>query len=95
MKLVRSDAAVSDVDEIWFYVAQDSTRAADKLVDRLDESFNKLLDFPRMGVPRHDIADGVRALRVDNLIIFYRAGPDAVSIERVLHARRDATKLQL
>lgn len=92
MRLERSDAAVADVDGLWTYVAQDSERAADQLVDRLDEAFQSLLAFPRMGLPRADLAPNLRALRVDNLIVFYRVEGDVLSVERILHARMDATR---
>lgn len=91
MRLERSDPAAADIDDIWEFVAQDSRRAADRLVDKLDEAFQRLLAFPRLGVAREDLSADLRALRVDNLIIFYRVGSDLVSVERVLHARMDAS----
>ena len=91
MKLERSDAAVSDLDEIWTYVARDSLRAADQLADQLDEEIQRLLDFPRMGVAREDLAPNLRALRMDNLIVFYRIEGELLSIERILHVRMDAS----
>lgn len=93
MRLERSDAAVADVDGLWNYVAQDSERAADQLVDRLDEAFQSLLAFPRMGLARLDLAPNLRALRVDNLVVFYRVEGDLISVERILHARMDATRI--
>ena len=92
MRLERSDAAVADVDGLWTYVAQDSERAADQLVDRLDEAFQSLLAFPRMGLPRADLAPNLRALRVVNLIVFYHVEGDVLSVKRILHARMDATR---
>ena len=91
MKLERSDAVVSDLDEIWTYVARDSLRAADQLADQLDEAIQRLLGFPQMGVAREDLAPNLRALRVDNLIVFYRIEGELLSIERILHARMDAS----
>ena len=94
MRLERSDTAVSDIDEIWTYVARDSVRAADQLADRLDEAIQRLLGFPRMGIARYDLAPNLRALRVDNLIVFYRIEGELLSIERIVHARMDATGIE-
>lgn len=94
MIISRSEAAVGDVEGIWLYVAQDSSSAADLVVERLDAAFRNLAQFPMMGVVRSDLAIDLRALRVDNLIIFYRALRDEVSVERVLHARMDATQIE-
>lgn len=93
MILVQSDAALADVDEIWLFIARDSEREANRLLTRIDGAYRRLLDFPRMGVEREDLASGVRAVRLENYVIYYRLEPDAVSIERVLHSRRDATQV--
>lgn len=93
MILIRSDAALADVDEIWLFIARDSEHEADRLLERIDGAYRRLLDFPGMGVARDDLAPGVRAVRLDNYVIYYRLEPDTVSIERVLHARRDATAI--
>ena len=93
MILIRSDAALADVDEIWLFIARDSVREADLLLGRIDGAYRRLLNFPGMGVERSDLAAGIRAVRLENYVIFYRLEPDAVSIERVLHARRDATAI--
>jgi toxin ParE1/3/4 len=91
--LIRSDAALADVDEIWLFIARDSEREADRLLGRIDGAYRRLLDFPRMGVERTDLSAGIRAVRLENYVIYYRLEPDAVSIERVLHSRRDATQV--
>ena len=93
MIVSRSEAALRDVEGLWFYVAQDSSNAADRLVERIDAAFRNLIEFPGMGIARPDLAAELRALRVDNLIVFYRVGSNEISIERVLHSRMDATQV--
>jgi len=91
VRLERSDAVRNDLDEIWLFIAQDNQRAADRVIDRLDDAVLRLLDFPHMGVAREDLALGLRGLRVDNFIIFYRTLGDVLSLDRILHARLDVT----
>lgn len=83
--------STQDFRDIWQYVAEDSPRAADRLLDRLNAAAQRLGAFPLMGVAREDLAPGLRALRVDNFIVFYRLRDDDLVVERILHARLDAT----
>ncbi len=92
MRLERSQAALADQDDIWWYVASDSEAMADKLIERLVSAVERLADFPYMGVAREDLAAGLRALSIDNYVAFYRVLSDVVMIERVLHARMNATR---
>ena len=89
MRPELSIAAVRDLDEIWHYVAQDDTRAADRLIDRLLDSVLPLEEFPGMGVARDDLLPGLRALAVESYIVFYGSRPDRVMVERIFHARLD------
>ena len=86
-----SEAALRDLDEIWSYIAQDSPRAADRLIARLLGASEKLGDFPELGISRDDLAAGLRALRAGNYILFYSRRGEGLTIDRVLHARLDIT----
>ncbi len=46
---VLSPDALADLDEIWLYIAADSMRAADKVVDELYKAIYKLAEKPLMG----------------------------------------------
>jgi toxin ParE1/3/4 len=87
-------AAKADLDEIWLYIAQDSQIAADRVIDRIEEAVRRLDQFPNLGIARADLAEGLRALRVDNLIVFYTPQGTVLMIERVLHARLDISSAQ-
>jgi toxin ParE1/3/4 len=91
--LVRAAAADEDIESIWLYVARDSERAADRLIDRLEAVTARLETFPELGVARDDLGVGIRALRV-NYVAFYRRRGDNLVLERVLHARLDVTQLR-
>jgi toxin ParE1/3/4 len=50
-------------------------------------------EFPLAGAPRDYLAVGLRVTFHERYAIYYRAGPDAVVVIRVLHGARDVTKL--
>ena len=89
----RSARAQDDIDDTWLYVAQDSPSAADLFLERLEEATANLSTFPEMGVLRDDLADGLRALRVDNYVVYYWRKSDHLMLARVLHARLDVTSI--
>ena len=49
-------AALEDLEDIWDYVAEDSPLAADRLLDTLLKSAQRLGEFPKMGHPRGDLS---------------------------------------
>jgi toxin ParE1/3/4 len=52
--------AEEDLIEIWSHIALDSIRAADRLLDQLDEKSHMLADNPRLGMERADIVQSCR-----------------------------------
>jgi toxin ParE1/3/4 len=68
-----SPLAERDLDEIWFYVAEDATpTTADRVIDDIIDRFDLLAEQPGMG-----------------RVIYYRQEDADVLIARVLHGRRD------
>ena len=84
-----SGDARADLDEIWFYIAQDNPDAADKLNHTLLSRFRKLASMPQMGRLREELSHGLRSFPVGRYIIFYRPKEDGIEIVRVLHGARD------
>lgn len=92
MVLVRRSArAEEDLIEIWSYIAQQNPRAADQLLDRLQQRWELLATQPRSGMARDDIGAGIRYVATGEYITFYRPGSDGIEIVRVIHGRRDIT----
>jgi toxin ParE1/3/4 len=60
-RLIRTAQAEADLIEIWLYIAQDNPRAADRLLDTLDEKSWALASSPGLGVRRAEIAPDVRS----------------------------------
>jgi toxin ParE1/3/4 len=84
-----SSLAEQDLEEIWFYVAEDAgPTTADRLIDAIFNRFEMLVEQPRMGRHRPEFGDGVRSLVVESYVIYYRYDEDLL-IARVLHRRRD------
>ena len=69
--VLKRPEAESDLDEIWWYIAQNSPDHADRFLDRLQERFSTLADFPKMGVCRDDIQAGLLSQPVGNDLVFY------------------------
>jgi toxin ParE1/3/4 len=90
MKQYRvSDAARSDLDEIWFYIAQDNVDAADKFIRVIVSRFPKLAAMPQLGRQREELSPRLRSFPVGRYVIFYRPMEKGIEIARVLHGARD------
>lgn len=85
----RTDRAEQDLMEIWSYIAIESPRAADRLLDRIEERTRQLAHLPSSAVARDELGSGIRSLVVERYLVFYRVSENAVSILRVLHGHRD------
>jgi len=83
-----SNAADRDLNEIWD-IAADSLDAADRLVERLYRTFLWLSNYPMAGHKREDIEIPVLFWAEGNYEIIYRAFPDSIEIDAILHGRRD------
>ena len=94
MRQYRVSAATkADLDEIWFYIAQDNPEAADRFIRALVTRFLRLASMPEMGRRREELAPRLRSLAFGNYVIFYRPMENGVEIARVLHGARDLPPL--
>ena len=90
-KFRKRSRADADLDSIWSYIAADSIKAADHLIERIGRVFEMLVQNPYAGRERPELAEGLRSFAVANHVIFYFAQPDGVEIVRVMHGRQDIT----
>jgi len=90
---IQSDRAKADILEIWEYIAKDSLRAADRFVDRLDQAFERLAEFPGLGRMRDELGPSLRSFPIGNYLIVYRPVKDGIEIARVLSGYRDIEAL--
>ena len=87
-RIIRTRQAREDVLDIWEHIADDSTGAADRLVQRFDEVVRLLAEQPNLGSAQDKYRLGLRCMPVGNYLIFYDQIPDAIRVLRILHGAR-------
>lgn len=97
-KLRINPIARKDLLEIKDYISEEleNPNSAEKIVAKIVESYEKLKDFPYMGIElssKIDIVTDYRYLVSGKYIIFYKADDVYVSVYRILFARRDYTRI--
>ena len=91
MQLAISRAAKADLDEIWTYIAtESSTETAGRVRDSFGKSFSLLRRYPFAGRSRaQDLNPGLRSIPSGLYVVFYRVESGFVRVIRVLHGSRD------
>jgi toxin ParE1/3/4 len=84
-----SSAARADLDEIWFYIAQDNVEMADHFILALVSRFPKLAETPQLGRQRKELSPRLCSFPFGHYVIFYRPLEKGVEIARVLQGARD------
>ena len=85
--------ATADLDAIWWFIAEHSRDAADRVEDEIIATCRRLARYPLMGTKREDLTPlPVRFWTVTaypNYVVIYR--PDTVPLQviGVLHGKRD------
>jgi toxin ParE1/3/4 len=90
-----SPEAEAELDEIWWYIAQESgsTDTARKVIASITRRFDLLARYPRLGRRRDDLRPGLRSYPAGNYLIIYRIAEHNVLIVHVFHGRRDVEAL--
>jgi toxin ParE1/3/4 len=92
-RIRRTPRAGRDLEEIWFFVAQDDPVAADRWLDTLEEKLSLIADNPLMGAARPDIAPELRYHPVGRYLLLYRLVSGGIEVVRVVHGTRDLLNL--
>ena len=82
----------NDLAEIKDYISVDSEAAAIIVTDEILTRIESLADFPKQGsplAPRIGQHSHYRYLLCEQYLLFYTYENGIVSVQRVLHARRD------
>ncbi|MDD3654942.1 MAG: type II toxin-antitoxin system RelE/ParE family toxin [Desulfotomaculaceae bacterium] len=85
-------AAYSDLDEIFDYILAENPQAADKILDRIIQSLQRLESYPHSGSPLYDRSlnkFNFRMVFVNPYIAFYRFISNRVIVYRILHGARN------
>jgi toxin ParE1/3/4 len=54
-QVVKRPQAETDLDDIWWYIAQDNPDAADRFLDKIEERCQTLAQFPNIGLSRDEL----------------------------------------
>jgi toxin ParE1/3/4 len=84
-KVQLSRAARTDLIEIWTYLAAESERAADRVLDRIGAKLELLAQSPRLGRRRIELHPSLRSSSAGDYVVFYEVIGNSVMIARVLH----------
>jgi toxin ParE1/3/4 len=87
---VLHPAAFRDINEIWEFIAAENLDAADRVLEELRESIEKLVDFPAMGFRREELTSKpLRFFPVRDFLIAYAPQEKPLLVVAVLHTRRN------
>lgn len=83
--------AQADLRGIYDHIdAQSGPERAGAFIERIEKACASLLNFPKKGVPRDDVAPGLRTWALERrALIVYRVYETHVEILSVLYAGRD------
>jgi plasmid stabilization system protein ParE len=87
--------ACQDIKEIWTYIASDSIEAAGRVRQEIRDNCRRLAQHPGIGHRRDDLTSraDVRFWPVSSYLIIYRPATRPLEILRVLHGKRDASRI--
>jgi toxin ParE1/3/4 len=88
-RLIWTEPALQDLDRIADYISLDKPEAARKLVQRVFQRVESLVDFPELGpCPRELAGTAYRHLVIPPLRIFYRVESARIFIVYVMRGER-------
>ena len=97
---MRTDKAEDQLRDIIYYIADNSgsVDTALKYLDKIEESINRLKEFPNLGsIPRYSILkkQGYRVVIVEKHFIFYKVNEEkkTVIIYAIVDGRREYQNL--
>ena len=93
LHVLKRPLAEVDLDDIWWYIAQDNPDAADRFLAKIGEQCQTLAQFPKMGISRDELTPALRSFPVGNYLIFYLPIDDGIEVVRVLSGVRDMDAL--
>ena len=92
-----SPQALSDLDDIWSYIAADGVDAANRVESAIVSACASLASHPLLGTKRCEITPlPVRfwtVTRFPNFVVVYRPDTKPLQVVAVLHGKRDLKAL--
>jgi toxin ParE1/3/4 len=90
-----SEPAEGDLADIWVEIARDHIENADRFIEQLKERMQRLAEQPLIGRERPEIAKQIRSFPHGEYLVLYRPSATGVGIARVVHGRRDLSKIDI
>ena len=90
-----SPSAERDLEDIWYFIAQQNPIAASRVLQKLNQRIVSLGQMPQRARLRADIAPAARCLVEGNYLVLYEVIENRVEIVRVVHGAVDLSKLQV
>jgi toxin ParE1/3/4 len=89
-KLVKDNAAESDLIGIWVYSFETWGEAqADRYLAALENGIRQLVASPKNGTPRDEVREGYWSKRLEHHVVFYTYTDAELRVRRVLHEVMD------
>ena len=73
--------------------AQGDFDAAERLLNRINQKCDRLLNFPGMGRTRDELAPGLRSFPIGRFLIFYTEFENGIEVVRVISGYQDIESL--
>jgi toxin ParE1/3/4 len=94
MRQIRlADSAKLDLLDIWLYLSNNEVEFADRVIDQITATYERLADFPEMGRSRDELFPGYRSFPIGEYLIFYRPIQNGIEVIRVVHGSRNLPEL--
>jgi len=75
LSIRRTRQAQLDQNDIWLNIAEDSVRAADSVLERVNAAIFLIAEQPEAGRARPELRAGSRYFPVESYLIFYDVQP--------------------
>ncbi len=95
MRLIVSQEAANDLEDLALYIAEYDIAAALAVVDEIEHRFNTIQRHPDIGRARDELASGLRSYTVKQHLIFYTHDDQAVVIVRVMNGAQDINPVDI
>ncbi|MBL8809810.1 MAG: type II toxin-antitoxin system RelE/ParE family toxin [Planctomycetaceae bacterium] len=92
-RLLITESAQADLDQIWLFIARDNPIAADQFVERLISRCHSYANQPLLGERRPELGPDIRCFSAGSYVVFYLPMADGVQLARVIHGARDVHEL--
>jgi len=92
-RIVRTYPARDDLRQIWLHVAEHNIHAADRLIDKFEQTLVTLARNPLIGESVPQYRRGLRRFSAGNYVLYYEPIDGGVRLVRLLHGSRRIDEL--